>query len=144
MNSALKLKERDVAKPISDFMQYRGWRRVRNNVVCATNPVTGHYVASGEKGMADLLFLRYDRNVPPQAMALWVETKSRTGRLSERQEKWQAEEMAMGAIVITVRSFEEFRDWYQETLGWLHTAKGPAVPGNLDLFSERSPGKDTG
>jgi len=133
------LKERDVAKQVSDFLEFRGWRRLRNQVGLATN-MGGHTIRFGEKGMADLLFLLYlPQQSPtgeciPHAMVMWLETKRKGGKLSLDQTVWQAAERARGALVLNVDHFEIFAAWYDVQLGWLHSASGTA-PGNLDLFA---------
>jgi len=127
------LKERDVSQQVCDFLKFHGWRRIRNQVQCSTNLVTGKVVASGEKGMADLLFIMYLAN-PPHALVLWIETKRKGAKPSEHQKAWQDKERLKGALVINVDHFEAFAGWYQAQLGWLHSASGIA-PGNLDLFA---------
>jgi len=70
-------------------------------------------------------------------MTLWIETKrNRGGKLSDAQIEWQTAERARGAIVLNVSKFEEFKEWYFDNLGWIHTGDGPPVPGNLDLFAK--------
>jgi hypothetical protein len=130
----MALQEKDVARAISDFMEYKGWRRFRNNVGVAMNPSGGLH-RYGEKGMPDLLFVRYAPKYRPWTLMIWVETKRPRGRLSPHQEKWQEEETAAGAVIVTVNSFEDFLDWYNQTLAAIHTASGPDIPGNLDLFA---------
>lgn len=134
------LKERDVSRQVSDFLGYRGWRRIRNQVGVTTN-MAGNTFRFGEKGMPDLMFLRYVPAHQPWTMVLWIETKrNKGGRLSEHQIAWQDGEKILGALVINVECFEKFAEWYERELGWIHSAAGPDVPGNLGLFAgDRSP-----
>lgn len=138
MGNWADLKERDVAKQVSDFLQWRGWRRLRNQVGLATN-MGGQTIRFGEKGMPDLLFLLYVPVHQPWTLALWIETKRKGGRLSDHQEEWQEQERARGALVVNVDNFEVFAGWYEAALGWLHSSAGPEIPGNLNLFADRSP-----
>jgi len=132
----LPLSERDVSRQISDYLQWRGWRRFRNQVGVATNAGGGTF-RFGEKGQPDLLFLRYLPEHQPWALVLWVETKrNKGGILSPDQIKWQDEERARGALVANANHYERFAEWYEETLGWIHSSGGPPIPGNLHLFHE--------
>ena len=138
---AAGLLEKDVTRQVSDFLVYRGWRRFRNNVG-GKYDAHGNYTPYGERGMPDMLFVNYHRIKKPWSMMLWIETKrSRGGRLSEYQLEWQEAERARGAIVLCVSDFREFEQWYNEKLGWIHSAAGPPNPGNLDLFAKPA---DTG
>ena len=132
----LPLTEAEVSKQISDYMKFRGWRRVRNQVMGATNLVTGRYIPAGEPGMPDLLFLRYIADEPFRVCAVWIEVKRKGAKLRPVQEKWHREEQLSGAIVKTFDCYEDFEQWYASALGWLHTPDGPRTQGNLDLFAE--------
>jgi hypothetical protein len=130
---ALQLAEREVSRQISDYLGWHGWRRIRNQSGVATNAGGGTF-RFGEKGIPDLLFLRYIPEHPGIALVLWVETKRAKGKLAPEQLKWQHDERLRGALVANAFSLETFSEWYQETLGWIHTADGPPIPGNLHLF----------
>lgn len=128
-----QLAEREVSRQVSDFLEWNGWRRIRNQSGVATN-AGGSTFRFGEKGIPDLLFLRYVPERPGAALVLWVETKRAKGKLSPDQVKWQDEERLRGALIVNVYDFQTFSEWYQSTLGWIHTADGPPIPGNLHLF----------
>src|SRR3954471_23847576 len=107
---ALPLAERDVQRQVCDFLGWRGWRRLRNQSGVATN-AGGHTFRFGEKGIPDLLFLRYIPERPGVGLVLWVETKRPKGRLSPDQIKWQDEERARGALIANAYEFEAFSEW---------------------------------
>ena len=134
MKAWTDLKEKDVAKQVTDYLEYRGWRRVRMNSGMSTNMMTGGIVRFGEKGMADLLFLRYFPKQQPYALVLWVETKAPKGKLRPEQTLWQTGERARGGLCVTVYHFETFALWYDETLGAIHVSGDADIPGNMHLF----------
>ena len=90
-----------------------GWR------VLKTDPVSrrAHGKGFGEIGMADTQALRYR----PQSVIgeiLWLEWKSRGGRVKKHQVEWHTRERARGAItaiagVDFAASVEGFRNWYR-------------------------------
>lgn len=132
------LSERDVARQISDFLKWRGWRRLRTSSGITTNQA-GNTFRFGEKGMPDFLFIRYYPKILPKALVLWVETKRpRGGKRSPDQIAWHEREAALGALVITAYDFESFEVWYAQTLSWTDT-ESFELPGNLHLDFEKEP-----
>lgn len=132
--SPSNLLEKDVAKEVTDFLRYRGWRRFRNQSSVSVNQA-GTVFRSGEKGMPDLLFVRYHPVKKPWSMMLWIETKRPKGKASAYQLEWREKEQSIGATVVLVSDFREFEAWYNDKLGWLHSSAGIG-PGNLDLFAK--------
>jgi len=137
-----KLIERDVAKQLRDFLEFRGWRRVRMTVGMAMGG--GGMMSLGERGMPDLLYIRYFTKPRGGALAFWAETKRPGGgkdcrcRAGDKklcrhcqQRKWREEERLRGALVVVVDDLREFHEWYDSTFGWLHS--GPLADGQLRL-----------
>jgi hypothetical protein len=121
---SIRLKERDVAKQIRDFLEWHGWRTLRWNIGVMTNEA-GAVVRFGEKGTPDLMFVYYFlRRKPGAALVLWVETKRQGADLRDSQIEWQFKETKRGALIVTVDNYEEFRDWYLESFEWLHDPGG--------------------
>ena len=138
------LNERDVTGQISSFLQWKGWRELRNNVTRVKDSY-GHVTAFGEIGMPDKLFIYYLKGDKAQGdgLILWVEFKnpnykrncpswcrsrSVTGKKQCslcNQRDWKRREESRGAVVVTTDNYEEFKAWYQEKYGWLH---GPDAP----------------
>ena len=121
----MRLSERDVARQVRDFLEYRGWRCFRWNVGLATNQ-QGTVTRYGEKGMADLMFLYYDYDVEHagSALCLWIETKREGADLRPEQVTWQLKESKLGALIVTVDQYEKFLTWYRTQFGWLHQERG--------------------
>jgi VRR-NUC domain-containing protein len=129
------LSEKHVARQASEFLQWRGWRRLRNQSGVSSNQA-GTVFRYGEKGMADLLFVRYLQR-QPHALVLWVETKAPKRKLSADQVRWQENERERGAMVVTVYCYEQFAEWYENVLGWVDTDH-EYVSGNLRLDFNRN------
>jgi hypothetical protein len=121
----MRLRERDVARQVRDFLEAYGWRCFRWNVGLATNQ-QGTVTRYGEKGMADLMFLYYDYDAGHEgsALCLWVETKAEGKDLRPEQVTWQLKESKLGALIVTVDQFEKFRTWYRQQFEWLHRERG--------------------
>jgi len=112
----LKLLERHVSRQVRDFLEYRGWRAIRMQ----RTVIPGSF-QTGEKGMADYLFVRYLPEVKPGcSLTLWVETKRPGGPLRKHQPEWHAEERLRGAQVWVVDDFDLFARNYERVWGWLH------------------------
>lgn len=145
---ALKLTEKDVAKQVQSFLEFRGWRKLRNNVgVRQDSGPSGEprFIPFGERGMPDLLFLRYFHQPKGGALVLWVETKRPGARMDCRcrvgdkklcrhcqQQRWRDTERLRGALVAVADDIYEFDAWYATTFGWLH--QGPHADGQLRLI----------
>lgn len=133
----MKLQERDIRKQGCDFLKAHGWRNVRTQFAFAPGSFS-----TGEPGMADDLFLRYE--VPCRAWVLWVEWKTPTDRRrcmcrpgenklcrQCRQKQWARREEQLGATVLYVSNFEELALWYDRTFGFLH--RGDTGRGQLEM-----------
>lgn len=144
MATAHKLTERDLSKQICDFMQYRGWRKLRNNVGGRMGN-EGQMIPFGERGMPDQLFLRYYRQPTGGALVLWIEMKRPGANMKCRcvpgdkrtcrncqQRIWRDKERARGAVVIVADDLDEFCRWYDDHFGWVHS--GPMADGQLRLI----------
>ena len=125
--SPAKLAEREVTRQVKDFMLYRGWRAVRMQ-----RTVIAGAFQSGEPGIPDYLFLRYVSQAKAHVLAIWIEFKGPTGRVSEQQQIWHCDERLKGALVWVVDDFEWFAAEYDRLFGWLHS--GERAPGQLDML----------
>jgi hypothetical protein len=103
------LKEREVTKLVCDFLRAHRWRLIRMNVT--TLQLRGQWVRFGESGSPDFLCLHYLPN--GLAAVLWLEFKSKSGKLARHQELWHARERKDGASVYVVRDFDSFREFYR-------------------------------
>lgn len=126
---SVRLRERDVTRQICEFMEWHGWRAMRNQVITSQN-IAGGWIKAGEKGMPDWLFIHYFDLRPAAAVVLWVEVKAEGEGLRPDQVTWHQKELARGGFVVLADKFETFRDWYLETFEWLHKSVGQ---GQLDL-----------
>lgn len=123
MNADWRLKEREVTRQIRDYLEWQGWRGLRNQVSAAQN-MAGGWFRSGEKGMPDYLFLYYFRQqMPGVCLQLWIEIKREGEDLRPEQIAWHLAETARGGLVWTVDKFESFQIRYQTVFGWLSKHK---------------------
>ena len=124
----IKLKERDIARTCGDLLALDGWRLIWCEPVSRREWGRGF----GEKGMPDLLAIRYlndgNPNVPvwgtnrkmydPIGQVMWIEWKSATGKAAPHQNLWHAAERARGALTLIAGegfpgSIEGFKEWYR-------------------------------
>lgn len=116
--------EAHIQETCSQFLELDGWRRVRTDL----KQLRGMGVQ--EPGMADDLYIRYpysylskplsvkgDLIQRSNALVLWIEWKSKTGKGALHQKAWHARERAAGALTLIAgedfaASIESFRDWY--------------------------------
>ena len=129
------LKEREIAKTCSDFLELDSWRPIKMEPISRREWGKG----TGEAGQPDYLYIRYRyRSVavmghrfgcpcchgPYTRMAdvdvLWVEWKSPTGKPKPHQLAWHRAERARGALTLIAgvdfpATFEGFRDFYQKS-----------------------------
>jgi hypothetical protein len=119
-----------------DFMEWHGWRNIRNNPVFAMT-IGGAVVRSNEKGAPDNVFLYYfGTKQSPSAvcLVLWIEWKREGEDPDEHQIKWHVKERARGALIWVVEANREaFEKAYYENFGWLH--KGDRARGQVALFA---------
>lgn len=133
-----KILERDIAKQVKDFLEWRGWRLVRTQFAF----VPGSF-QTGEVGMPDSIALLYRPD--GTAHVLWLEIKGpndkrrcqcragdkRTCKVC-RQHAWADRERKRGARVWVVSDLGEFSAEYQRIYGHLHCGAGAV--GQLHLI----------
>jgi hypothetical protein len=90
-----------------------GWRTLKTDPVSDRRRGKGF----GELGMADTLCLRYGRQ-GAAAEVMWLEWKSRNGRVAKHQLEWHTRERARGAMTAIAgvdfpASVRGFRTWYR-------------------------------
>ena len=133
---APKVLEKDVVAAVRRYLELRGWRPVRMQVMGAQNLSTGRYVPAGEPGMPDHQFLNYLGG--GKAFVLWIEFKSPNDKRrctcrpfdkklcgKCRQQQWRKREEERGALVWQISDLREFEQDYDRHFGWLHTGDGP-------------------
>lgn len=82
-------KETDIQKAVKEYLQWQGWYVVKI-----------HQSLGSHKGIADLYAIREGRSV-------WIEVKTKVGRLSKDQEKYRAEIEAHGGEYYIARSIDD-------------------------------------
>ena len=122
----LVVPEKAINGAIKTFLELDGWH------VFLLETVSRREWAkfTGEKGMPDMLCLRYAAPVslPPSfrhvgdAEVLWIESKSKNGRVAQHQSDWHLLERKRGAMVIVAGQdfepeIEDFIDFYRHS--WL-------------------------
>ena len=114
-NSVVRLSEAQIERTCTDILELDRWRALKTDPVSRKEWGKGF----GEPGMADDQFIRYDREMPcrGQAEVLWVEFKTRHGKVAKRQLAWHQAERARGALTaIAGIDFEAtivgFQAWY--------------------------------
>lgn len=119
------LQERDVTKQVKEYLEWHGWRAIRNQVLVAQNVAGGHWIRAGEKGEPDWLFLRYltPKLNPGFCAHLWVEMKKDGKPLRPDQKDWHRDEKARGGLVIVADDYDRFLEDYERLFGWLDRAK---------------------
>ena len=124
----LAVPEKAINGAIKTFLELDGWH------VFLLETVSRREWAkfTGEKGMPDMLCLRYAAPVflPPSfrsifrhvadAEVLWIEGKSKNGRVAQHQADWHRLERKRGALVIVagqdfIPEPEAFIGWYKHS-----------------------------
>ena len=135
MSARHTLSEADVTDQIVDWLEWRGWRLIRQQSGGYRNPKKKYY-SFGEPGIADWLAIFY---LPESsAKVFWLEMKSPEGSKRKcdgrcvfrtrnhkpctncAQRNWAISEEQRGATVIRGCGLAAFQDWYCEKFGWLH------------------------
>lgn len=138
-----ELLEADVVKQVKSFLEAHGWRSIRMQRM-----VMPGMFQTGEPGMADSCWIRYDPRpeFPAMAMVIWLEYKGPSDKRKCRcaqiagtkkrctvcdQAAWQKRERARGAVVWIVNDIDFFISLYKRVFGWLH--EGESARGQLEL-----------
>ena len=111
----MKLLESHIERAIGDYLALDAWY-VRHYEL---NWSERKQLAVGERGMADLLCIRY-HPLAGWANLLWIEVKRPGGVQSRWQREWKDREQNRGALVITAgvdfeASIEGFIEWYEQS-----------------------------
>ncbi len=111
--------ERDIETACTDILRWDGWRVVKTDLPRLRG------LGVQEKGMADMLYIRYGcqsmiEDRAQNTTVMWIEWKAPKGRLSQDQADWIAAETARGALVLLAgadfpRTFEGFKAWYAKS-----------------------------
>jgi hypothetical protein len=113
------LLEADIEHTCTQILELDGWRALKTDPVSRREWGKGF----GEKGMADVLYIRYDRSYPSRgdAEVMWIEWKClRDGHATKaapHQINWHATERARGAFTAVAgidfeANIEGFQAWY--------------------------------
>lgn len=92
--------EKDIQKPIIDWLRYQGWFVVKNNTVGIYKKSTGKYIPSQAVGLADLTILKGGR-------VIMLEVKTPKGKQSDGQILFQSEWELHGGEYYVVRSIDD-------------------------------------
>ena len=108
----MKLYESVIERQISDYLSLDSWFTRHFEL----NYSERKQLVVGERGMPDLLCLRYQ----PEANILWIEVKRPGGAVSRWQREWRLRERARGAMVIVASidfepSLNGFVEWYEKS-----------------------------
>ena len=117
--TALKISEADLEKAGTDLLAWDGWRSLKCDPVSRREWGKGF----GERGMADRLYLRYDRMnycLNPVGEILWIEWKRPKGKAKPHQRTWIESERARGALVLLAgedfeATYDAFLEWYRKS-----------------------------
>jgi hypothetical protein len=118
------LYESDLERQIADYLALDGWYTRHFEL----NYSERKQLVVGERGMPDLLCLRYcplaDPSDPdaviPWANILWIECKRPGGPVSRWQREWKERERRRGATVLLMGidfepSIDGFVEWYEKS-----------------------------
>ena len=108
----MKLYESVIERQISDYLSLDSWFTRHFEL----NYSERKQLVVGERGMPDLLCLRYQ----PEANILWIECKRPGGAVSRWQREWRIREESRGALVVTLgvdfeASLDAFARWYERS-----------------------------
>jgi len=114
----VKETEAQIQKAIMLFGAYRRILMHRINVIGTPLHKAGKtiYRPSTNKGMADIHATVLVGDIP---VSVWLEVKTKKGRLSPNQKAFQESVEAAGGFYYVVRSIDDFDDAYEEV--WLKT-----------------------
>lgn len=85
--------ENAIQSAVRDYLRFRGWFVIRNQQSLGSH-----------RGLADLTAVKDGRVV-------WIEVKTRRGKLSEHQERFRDDVLQHGGEYIVVRSIEDVQKW---------------------------------
>lgn len=106
--------EGDIVRTCLQYLSLRSipaWRQNTGGAYLAGRGGRQRFVRFGPPGMPDIQGV-----LPPAGRALFVECKTRTGKLRSAQEAFHARALAAGAVVLVVRSVGELADKLKEVL----------------------------
>lgn len=121
-----KLSEAHIERTCTQILAWDGWRSFKME----ENFSERKQKRTGEKGMADRLYIRYEWpgerkaiDIPTSAACcelLWIEWKALDGRPSAMQWNWHQTERRAGALTLIAgedfrATIEGFREWYAQS-----------------------------
>lgn len=93
------IKESDIQKQISDFLEYSGFLVIKINNVGIMKP-NGSYIPPRQKGISDLIACKNGKFYA-------FEVKNEKGKLTEHQKLFLEQVKSVGGIAGVVRSVED-------------------------------------
>ena len=119
LSRQITLKESDLERQIADYLALDGWYTRHFEL----NYSERKQRSVGEKGMPDMLCLRYTRGASTSiawANILWIECKRPGGPVSRWQREWKEREKRRGATVLLMGidfepSIDGFVEWYEKS-----------------------------
>jgi hypothetical protein len=116
------IQEKHIEQTCSEWLELDGWRTLKTDPVSRKEWGKGF----GELGMADRLYIRYEKQTSPPSMdtgtsqVIWIEWKSRDGKLKLHQQDWHVAERCRGAVTLIAgktfpASIEGFQNWYRQS-----------------------------
>jgi len=93
MNTNIVLKEADLQRQIKEYLQWHGW------FVIKIHQSLGSY-----KGIADLYAIK-------KGISLWIEVKTKKGKLSQYQCKFKEDIEKQQGIYLVCRSINDLTDF---------------------------------
>jgi Holliday junction resolvase len=95
------MKESDIQKQISDFLEYSGFLVIKINNVGIMKP-NGSYIPPRQKGISDLIACKNGRFYA-------FEVKNEKGKLTKHQELFLEQVKVVGGVAGVVRSIEDVK-----------------------------------
>lgn len=108
--------ENDIKNAVIKYLRLRGYWVMRLNTGAFSGEYHGkrRFVRFAVPGCADILAIR-QRTPLDAPSVVWIETKSETGRQTERQRQFEREVKAVGCWYFVVRSLDDLKElWLYE------------------------------
>ncbi len=94
------MKEQDIQKAISDYLEYNGFLVIKINNVGIFNQGTGSYIPPRQKGVSDLIACK-------NGIFYAFEVKNEKGKLTDHQKVFLERVKSVGGVAEVVRSVDD-------------------------------------
>lgn len=117
MKAWTDLREKDVVRQCSDYLQIRGWYEVNQPSGLLARPKKKdsekeYRIRVGDIGCADKIYMKPID--PGYCGVFFCEFKGSDGRLSPRQAAWHRYMQSLGFRVVVIESLEQLVSWLKE------------------------------